>query len=344
MKFASFFNHTLDSFPWAEMTAAHVLTARALLRETGSSAATVNMTLSAVRSVARTCRRMSLPQMSAETCAQICEVEGVKGTGLPAGRALPQSEIDALFSACREDRTSVGVRDLALLSVLYYGGLRRDEACGLKPADYSPRERRLRVFGKGSKEEFVYLEAKSARLALGAWARLRGDVGGPLFCSVWRGGRVRVRFDDEGGEEARPLSGDAVYKIVERRALAAGIEPCSPHDLRRSAITNLLEGGADPLAVKEWARHDNVATTTVYDRRRERAKRTCARRLGPAPIRPPRPRRKPRRPKRGRPRMAAPLTSMRKDVLLALAAAHGAEVSAEMTREAIAAAIREKTS
>jgi site-specific recombinase XerD len=333
-KFAELLGFTLDSYRWAEMTPADVLTARALLRETGAGAASVNMTLSALRSVARTCRELGLEEMSAERCAQVCEVKGVKGSSLPAGRALPRAEVDLLLEVCRLDHSPAGERDLALLALLYYGGLRRDEACLLQPEDYRRRDHSLRVLGKGSKEEFVYLEAKEARLALNAWMRRRAAVPGPLFCSLRRGGKMRL--DDA---RARPLTGDAVYKIVRRRAAAAGIAPCTPHDLRRSAITNLLEGGADPLAVKEWARHTQVATTTVYDRRRERAKRACARRLGPPPIRV-RTRRKPHRPKRGRPRLAAPLESMRKDMLLRLAHAHGVEASPEMTRGEIARLIR----
>lgn len=338
-RFASLFNQTLDSFPWAETTAAHVVMARALLRETGASASSVNMTLSAVRSVARTCRRLGLPQMSAVVCAEICEVEGVRGSGLPAGRALPQAEIDALFLACARDRTTAGARDLALLSVLYYGGLRRDEACGLRPEDFRRRDRTLLVLGKNEKEALVYLEAKAARLALSAWARRRGDrAAGPLFCSLRRGGALRL--DVEG--RAKALTGDSVYKIVGRRAAAAGVSPCSPHDLRRSAITNLLESGADPLAVKDWARHENVSTTTIYDRRRERAARTCARRLAPSPGTP-RSRRKPHKPKRGRTRLPAPLTAMRKDLLLTLARAHGLEVPEGATRGELAELIRERT-
>ncbi len=286
------------------------------------------MMLSHVRSVARTCRRLdkAKERMSALTCAEIIEVEGVKGSGLPAGRALPQSEVDALFEACRGDLSPVGVRDLALLSVLYYGGLRRDEACGLRPEDYQARQRHIHVRGKGEKEEIVPVESKRARLALSRWARLRGDTPGPLFCSLRCGGSLRVDEDKETRERSvRALTGDAVYKIVRHRAGLAGIPPCTPHDLRRSAIAHLLEGGADPLAVMSWARHDDVSTTKVYDRRRERSVRACARRLDPAPTRP-QSRRKPHRPRNGRPRMSSPLETRPKPQLLALARAHDADV------------------
>lgn len=338
-RFASLFGRTVDSFAWAEMTVAHVRAGRALLIEAGAKPSVINMILSHVRSVARTCLELELPEMSAETCAAIRQVEGVKGTSLPAGRALPQGEIDVLFTACRADGSPTGVRDLALLSVLYYGGLRRDEACGLGLSDYYTREHRLHVRGKNQKEEWVFLEVKAARLALGRWLRRRGAAPGPLFCSLRRGGRLRLAGAD-GGEHARPLTGDAVYKIVRRRAELAGLRPCTPHDLRRSAITNLLEGGADPLAVQEWARHEDVSTTRVYDRRRERAQRACARRLDPVRTRP-RPRRRPHRPRRGRPRLPAPLETRPREELVALARVHRCVFGERASRAVLARLIRE---
>lgn len=341
-RFASLFGKTLDSFAWAEMTVAHVRAGRALLIEAGAKPSTINMILSHVRSVARTCLELELKEMSAERCAAIRQVEGVKGTSLPAGRALPQGEIDALFAVARADSSPTGVRDLALLSALYYGGLRRDEACGLKREDYYTREHRLHVRGKNDKEEWVFLDVKTARLALGRWLRLRGEMDGHLFCSLHRGGALRLNEEKETGlTRVRALTGDAIYKIVRRRAHLAGLQPCTPHDLRRSAITNLLEGGADPLAVQEWARHEDVSTTRVYDRRRERAQRACARRLDPIPTRPrPRRRRKGKKGRGGRPRPVMLETRPRTE-LLTLARGLGCVFGERVTRAVLARLIRE---
>lgn len=342
-KFASFFGHTVDSYPWAGLSAGDVLTARGLLLDQGASISTINMTLSALRGVARTQRRMHPDRMTAETCAAICEVEGVKGSTAPAGRALREEEIASLVSTCARDRTAAGARDLALLSLLYYQGLRRDEAVRLEPGDWQPRDRRLRVLGKGDKEEFVYVESKETRLALGRWLKRRGRVEGPLFCSVWRGGHVRR---DDGN--VRPLSGDGVYNIVKRRARAAGLRPCTPHDLRRSAITHLLERGTDALAVQAFARHEQLSTTTRYDRRREEAKREAARKLAelkrvpPAPLKP-RPKRAPRHGKKGRggrPRMGL-LEARPRAELVALARVHQCEFGEKATRAELARLIRE---
>lgn len=343
-KFTSIFGHTLDSFPWAELSPAHLITARGLLAETGQAPPSINLLLSHLRGVARTLRRVRPDLCSAETCAAISEVESLKGKSAPAGRALPERDIDALLKACARDSSPAGARDLALLSLLYYQGLRRDEAVRLGLEDWSARDRRLRVVGKGSKEEFVYVEAREARLALGRWLRRRGRASGPLFCSVWRGGRVRC---DDG--RLRALSGDSVYKIVRRRARQAGLRPCTPHDLRRSAITHLLERGADALAVQGFARHEQLSTTSRYDRRRQEAAREAARRLSelvrvpPAPPKP-RPRRPPSKGKKGRggrPRIQAPLETRPRQELVALALAHGCEVEKKSTRAELARLIRE---
>lgn len=342
-RFASLFGHTVDSFPWTELSPAHVLTARGLLRETGMAPPTINLLLSHLRGVARTLRRARPDLISAETCAAICEVESVKGQSAPAGRALREAEIEALVRVCARDTSPAGARDLALISLLYYQGLRRDEACRLEPEDWRARDRRLRVLGKGAKEEFVYVESRETRLALGRWLKRRGRVTGRLFCSVWRGGRIRV---DEA--LARRLSGDAVYKIVERRAHQAGLRPCTPHDLRRSAITHLLERGADALKVQAFARHEQLSTTTRYDRRREEAKKDAARQLAelkrvpPAPVRP-RPRRSRRKGKKGRggrPRFVVLETRPREE-LLTLARGLGCIFGERVTRAVLAQLIRE---
>lgn len=341
-KFASFFGHTVDTYPWGELSAGDVLTTRGLLLDLGASKSTINMTLSALRGVARTQRRMHPDRMTAEVAAAICEVEGVRGSTAPAGRTLREDEIASLVSACARDRTAAGARDLALISLLYYQGLRRDEAVRLEPGDWDARERRLRVLGKGDKEEFSYVESKETRLALGRWLKRRGRAPGPLFCSVWRGGHVRR---DHGS--VRPLLGDAVYQIVKRRARQASLRPCTPHDLRRSAITHLLERGTDALAVQAFARHEQLSTTTRYDRRREEAKRDAARRLAevksvpPAPVRP-RSRRAPRCGKKGRggrPRVAR-LEARSRAELVTLARAHGVEVADGATRAELAGLIR----
>lgn len=265
---AALFDHTYESFPWTELTPDHVLAVRAVLLGLKRAPQTINMTLSALRGVARTARQRG--QISAETCAAICEVKSAEGSSLPAGRALAIEEIARLLGACAADRTAAGRRDLVLICLLYHQGLRRAEAAGLDLKDYDAERHELRVCGKGHREEIVFVEKREVRRALRAWLRDRGAAPGALLCSLSRGGHLRLK-----GKPWRimALTGDAIYKILRRRAEEAGIRACSPHDLRRSHITHLLEADVDALTVQRLARHRNFKTTGRYDRRRETAGR-----------------------------------------------------------------------
>ncbi|HEU4597204.1 MAG TPA: tyrosine-type recombinase/integrase, partial [Pyrinomonadaceae bacterium] len=288
---ARLFGFTFETFPWRELTAAHVETVRARLRKRGLAVASVNSTLSALRSVAHTARRFR--QIEAEACSAICQIEGVSGSSQPAGRALGTEEVDALLGACARDPGPAGARDLALVTLLYYGGLRRDEACSVELCDYDAAAHSLRVVGKGSREELVWFEQREARAAIRRWLKRRGTASGPLLCSLWKDGRAR---GESRGEHFRSLTGDAVYKILRLRSREAGLKPCTPHDLRRSAITHMLERGADALAVQGFARHLSLSTTTRYDRRQEQAKKRAVRLLSrPLGLQIPRPRYKPHR-------------------------------------------------
>jgi site-specific recombinase XerD len=98
---------------------------------------------------------------------------------------------------------------------------------------------------------------------------LRGTSDGPLFCRVLKGRRLVVTRLDE----------TSVRSILRSRAEAAGVADFSPHDLRRTYISNLLDAGADKSTVQKLAGHANVTTTQRYDRRGEVSKRAAAERL-----------------------------------------------------------------
>jgi integrase/recombinase XerC len=148
------------------------------------------------------------------------------------------------------------LRDRALLEVLYGGGLRVSEAVGLDLGDLDLAEGTARVRGKGGKERLAPLGSEAAR-ALAAYlperaARLEaaGRVGeGALFLNK-NGGRLDVR---------------SVRRLLRRRADAAGIRArVTPHTLRHSFATHLLNRGADLRAVQELLGHEDLATTQIY--------------------------------------------------------------------------------
>jgi site-specific recombinase XerD len=251
-------------FPWHFVRYEHAQAVRARLIETYKPA-TVNRFISALRGVLRAAWRVGL--MSAENYARATDLKCVKGSSLPAGREVSEKELQAIFTACATDKSCAGVRDFALLSVMYGGGLRRDELSTLTLSDIEMDPGRVLVHGKGSKERYAYLP-DGALSALRAWVIVRGDRAGALF--------VRIRKSDRMCEPEKHMTGQAIYTILIRRAAAAGVCDVSPHDMRRTFVSNLLDNGQDLSTVSKMAGHSSVQTTVRYDRRNDEAKKRAA--------------------------------------------------------------------
>jgi len=253
-----------ESLPWAELHYHQVVQLRSNLAERYSPT-TANRMLSALRGALREAWRLG--QMDAEALARAIDVPAVRGRSAPHGRALAPSELQALFAACAGG-SAIGMRDAAILAVLAAAGLRRAELAALDLADYVPATGALSVReGKGHKPRTVY--AVPAAAYLQAWLAARGDQPGPLFLPMRRNGRLTWRR----------LTGDGLLKILRRRANQAGLRRFSPHDLRRTWVSSLLDAGADLAAVQGLAGHANPSTTIGYDRRGERARQSAALRL-----------------------------------------------------------------
>ncbi len=259
---------------WELLRYEHTQAIRAAVAERYAPA-TANKLLAALRGVLRECWRLG--QIQAEEFHRAIDVAAVRGTTLPRGRALAVGELRALFADCVVDQGVCGVRDAALLAVLYGAGLRRAEAVALKASDYDQETGALRVrTGKGRKARTAYATG-GAKRAIEAWLRARAsaplqpyamnmDAGDALFCPINKGGKLVLRW----------MSDQAVLNIVRKRALRSGVRSFSPHDLRRSFISDLLDAGADISTVQGLAGHANVQTTARYDRRGERTKRKAA--------------------------------------------------------------------
>ena len=183
--------------------------------------------------------------------------------GPTLGRKLPKAlTIDAvqrLIDGVERD-TPVGLRDAALLELLYGTGARISEAVGLDVDDVAgvlPEvDAGLRLFGKGAKERIVPL-GSYARAALEAWL-VRGR---PSLVVRSKAGTPALFVNTRGGR----LSRESAWWVLRRRAEAAGIGPdISPHSLRHSFATHLLDGGADIRVVQELLGHANVTTTQIY--------------------------------------------------------------------------------
>lgn len=188
--------------------------------------------------------------------------EGVLEANLALGLTIPKQEkrlpqflyypeVEALLNA--PDNTLLGRRDKALLEVLYGGGLRVSELSGANIGDIDHGVGYIRVLGKGRKERLVPL-GLPALDAVTAYLRMRAGQQSlaktaPLFLNK-NGKRLGVRG-------IRNL----VDKYVEQTALNKKI---SPHTLRHSFATHLLEGGADLRSVQEFLGHANLSTTQIY--------------------------------------------------------------------------------
>ena len=252
--------------PWAALRYQHAAAVRARLVEQGAAPASANTYLCALRGVAREARRLGL--MTADACEAVCQVRGVKGSRLPAGRGLEAAELRSLFAAC-DVASAQGARDVALLAVLYGCGLRRSEAVALDVEHVDAEGVALCVRGKGNKERTAHLPPAAAG-ALRAWIAVRGPMPGALF--------VRVGKDGAPVAGAR-LTAQAVAFVLSRTAGRGNVARFSPHDLRRSFVSDLLDAGVDLATVQAMAGHASIVTTQRYDRRGERAKRAAAARL-----------------------------------------------------------------
>ncbi len=145
------------------------------------------------------------------------------------------------------------LRDAAILETIYSCGLRISEVCGLRVEDLNQADRILQVRGKGRKERQIPIGAPALRAILAYWKSLPHALGAdaPVFLA-----------DADGAEPIRPPH---VQQRLKRYLLAAGLDASlTPHKLRHSFATHLLDNGADLRSVQELLGHKNLVTTQVY--------------------------------------------------------------------------------
>lgn len=256
-------SRNFHTFDWSSLRYEHLAAIRGELAGRHSPAY-ANKILSAVKGAMKAAWRLGM--MSSDDYHRAADVRPVAGSRVAAGRALESGELVALFSSCSGDGP-VNIRDAALLAVLYGGGLRRAELAGLDLHQWNGADGSLTVIGKGNKERIIYLSAAGARL-VARWLEIRGGAAGPLFLPV--ASKRRSAFTD------RRMTPQAVLYILQRRADLAKVAKFSPHDLRRSFISTLLDAGADIVTVQRMVGHSKVETTARYDRRPEQVKRKAA--------------------------------------------------------------------
>ena len=278
---------------WSALRYQHTVAIRARIAQSYSPA-TANKILSALRQTLK--QAWLLGQMTAEEYNRAIELEPITGETLPAGRELSQGEILALMTTCQKDKNqNAGTRDAAIIGLMYAAGLRRDEVVKLGVENYDPGTGQMAITGKRNKQRTAYL-TNGAADALQDWLTVRGSEQGPLFVEVNKGGKVLTQREEMVVKPTRKIQGveipnkkagmtiyrggaltsQAIYNMLAKRAREAGIKNFSPHDVRRTFISHLLDAGADIATVSKMAGHANIQTTARYDRRPEDAKHRAA--------------------------------------------------------------------
>ena len=276
---------TIDDFPWSALDFAEVQAIRSDLQaycpppdDDPLSFTTINLSLSAVRGVIRTAWR--LDQMSGEQCMRACAVKNLKGEAPVPGRVMEDDEIQRLRAAFHAIPGHYGALLAGLLAVFVGAGLRREEVCLLPAAALAGRT--LKVIGKGNKAREIPL-GKEPAADLHRWTASRRAIGvehGSLFT------RVRLENGVETVRADQPISIDTMDRIIRQWARHGAPSDfpwidengeknspptLTPHDLRRTFITRLLDNGMDVFIVQRLAGHASPRTTTRYDRRGQKA-------------------------------------------------------------------------
>jgi len=246
-----------------------VAAVRAGLVARGYAPATSNRHLAALRGTLREAWRLG--ELTSDDYLRLSDVPSVRGTSPARGRALQADEVLALFRTVAGDATAAGARDWAALALLLVLGLRRAEVAALELADVDLAAGVVRVTGKGRRHREV--PTGSAAPWLAGWLVRRGQAPGPFLLAVRRDQVM-----------ARGITTSTVYRAVVARAKAAGLSQVTPHDLRRTFASELLDERGDVLLVSSLLGHSKPETTRRYDRRGFAAARELHQRLQIPPL------------------------------------------------------------
>jgi len=254
-----------QQIPWREFDRPWLLLAKEALTATHCAPDTINATLSLLKGVALQAWELKL--ISDHRYLRIKNTKSIRGQRVPKRRWLNKDDIVTLLDHCLADDRLQGLRDAAVLALLYGCGLRRSEVVGIDVNHLDQTERSLRIMGKGNKERMVYPPARAWEM-VNEWIQGGRHPGeGPLFCRIRKGGVITQER----------LSDQAVYFVIKRLITLTGVKNFSPHDLRGSFISYLLDHGEDIKTVADIVGHADVRTTAGYDRRGEQRKKIANR-------------------------------------------------------------------
>ncbi|SDQ69124.1 Site-specific recombinase XerD [Pseudomonas lundensis] len=258
---------TIDEFPWHQLQPGHITALVAALRADGYAPNTSSLYVNAIRGVMNQAWQQSL--ITQDHLLKIRAVKAGGGTRLSKGRNLRRTLIRELMDVCAADPRPQGLRDAAIIAILYGSGMRKSESVNLELSQINVAERSLQVMGKGNKELIKFAPAWAFE-KLEAWLAFRRahlpegvDDDDFLFNRIRRGNHItRER-----------ITKHAIYYIAKQRGKQVGVD-IMPHDFRRSFITRVIEE-YDVSIAQKLAHHANIATTVSYDMRDDNERRNA---------------------------------------------------------------------
>jgi integrase/recombinase XerD len=255
-----------DEYDWSEFRYHDVHRVLASLSDAGKSPQTMNNYLSCMKGVAKHLRKAGV--ITPSDLANIAEIKGNTGSHQIKGRCLSLEELNTLIDHCLHSDNPKALRDAVIIAITYGAGLRRSEVADLTLSMYNESEGTLRIKGKGNKVREIEINAR-VRDAIDSWLDFRKREEGFLFLQIRKGGHLT----------RNRISGQAVYNIIVQRYKECGLKRLSPHDLRHSYATNLLDNGTNIKIVQELLGHENLETTAKYLHVNEKEMKKASRNL-----------------------------------------------------------------
>jgi integrase/recombinase XerC len=248
----SFLNHIekLGITEFADLDITHIRSWLANLQSTGASRSTMARRIVSIR--AFTYWAASQGWIPTDIGAKLAIPKAHKTLPEVLSQNETQLVLQSLITKRMEEPTALNIRDLAMVEILYAAGIRVSELCGLNLGDFDSSRNTLRVIGKGDKERVVPLGIPAVK-ALNEWV----SIARPEFVL---GSSMNATFL---GSRGKRIDQRTVREVVYQAMSAIGSH-MSPHGLRHTAATHLLEGGADLRTVQEILGHSSLATTQIY--------------------------------------------------------------------------------
>ena len=233
------------------------------------SPGTLNLYLSAIKGVFEQGWKARL--ISFENHQRISAIPHYKGKRVKLKeKHLTPRLVAKLIDDASSAETLTGYRNAAVIGLMAYCGLRRDEVASLRVSDIDLDNGEMLIRGKGDKERLGFLNEDASRL-LATWLNTFEMI--PIYAFF------KLHKHNRFVEDKSKLSGNAIYNIVKRHGNNVGLPNLHPHELRSYFGTTLIDNGVDIVAVRDLMGHESFATTEIYIRRDKDKLRTAVSRL-----------------------------------------------------------------